>query len=431
MADKKASGELSPEAKKISDATVIGKIIVEQGLADSSEVRSSINRWQGLGKDASDDSLIQVLIDDGIATSHQLDKVRSQAEQQRSVQQIPGYQLLDKLGAGAMAVVFKAKQLSLDREVALKVLPKKFMTDPQFVDRFYAEGRAAAKLNHPNIVQAIDVGHAGDFHYFVMEFVEGYTVFDRIDQKGPYGEAEAIRVVTQISEALQHAQEKGLIHRDVKPRNIMIANTGIAKLADMGLARQVDDDEMAQVERGKAVGTPYYISPEQIRGLGDVDYRADIYGLGATFYHMIVGRVPFEGANPSAVMHKHLKEELVPPDHIREDISSGICEVIELMMAKDRNQRYKDWSDVLEDLNAISHGETPMYAQRTAVDLSGMGEAIEGGSDGRGGGATLVEANQFAAGPTMLEQPMFWLAAGSVLLNAIFLVFLVIAIVNS
>ncbi len=422
MADHQSSKSGATSSKSISDATMIGKIIVDQGLADSSDVRKSLDRWQHLGKEASDDTLIQVLLDDGIATSHQLEKVRSLAEQQRSVQQIPGYQLLDKLGAGAMAVVFKAKQLSLDRIVALKVLPKKFMSDPQFVERFYAEGRAAARLNHPNIVQAIDVGQAGDFHYFVMEFVEGHTVFDRISQKGPYGEKDAIRVVTQIAEALKHSNDKGLIHRDVKPRNIMITNTGIAKLADMGLARQVDDDEMAAMEKGKAVGTPYYISPEQIRGLSDVDFRADIYGLGATFYHMLTGRVPFEGANPSAVMHKHLKDELVPPDHIREDLGSGISEIIELMMVKDRDRRYKGWADVLEDLKAVSRGDKPMNAQHTSVDLSSIGESIENTN----APDAPVVADQFARPPSVLEQPVFWFAAASLLLNIILLVVLIL-----
>ena len=422
MADQQTSKSGTPSSKKISDATMIGKLVVDQGLAESADVRKSLDRWQAMGQEVGDDTLIQILIDDGIATSAQLNKIRSLAEQTRSVQQIPGYQLLDKLGSGAMAVVFKAKQLSLDRVVALKVLPKKFMSDPQFVERFYAEGRAAARLNHPNIVQAIDVGQAGEFHYFVMEYVEGYTVFDRITQKGPYDEKEAVQVITQIAEALKHSNAKGLIHRDVKPRNIMITNTGVAKLADMGLARQVDDDEMAAMERGKAVGTPYYISPEQIRGLHDVDFRADVYGLGATFYHMLTGRVPFEGANPSAVMHKHLKDELVPPDHIREDLGSGISEIIEMMMVKDREKRYKAWSDVLEDLQSVARGDKPMNAQHTAVDFSSIGDAVESSGESIG----PVVADQFAKPPSLLEQPVFWFAAASALLNLILVVVVII-----
>ncbi len=194
----------------LNDASLIGRLLIDQGLADMSQVRQSLSRWKELGQKASDDSLYMVMVNDGVATRQQLEKVRKLAEQQRTMQQIPGYQLLERLGAGAMAVVFKARQLSLDRMVAIKVLPKKFMNDPAFIERFYAEGRAAAKLNHPNIVQAIDVGQAGDFHYFVMEFVEGHTVHDHIEKHTRYPEHEAIRVITQVAEALHHAHQRAV-----------------------------------------------------------------------------------------------------------------------------------------------------------------------------------------------------------------------------
>ena len=176
-----------------------------------------------------------------------------------------------------MAVVYKARQLSLDRIVAIKILPLELSADKEYVQRFYQEGMAAAKLNHPNIVAAVDVGEAGGYHYFVMEYVEGYTVDDDLKKGKIYSESEALHIIVQIANALSHAHEQGLIHRDVKPKNIMITREGIAKLMDMGLARVADDAEVREAESGRLFGTPYYISPEQVRGLSDIDFRCDIY----------------------------------------------------------------------------------------------------------------------------------------------------------
>jgi serine/threonine protein kinase len=280
----------------------------------------------------------------------------------RPAQQIPGFQILGKLGAGAMATVFKARQLSLDRIVAVKVLPKRLSENQEFVERFHKEGKAAAKLNHNNIVQAIDVGEAGGYHYFVMEYVDGFTVYDELAKGKLYDEEEALRIIIQIGRALEHAHQRGFIHRDVKPKNIMLTRERVAKLADMGLAREASDVDAAMAEAGRAYGTPYYISPEQIRGEVDIDPRADLYSLGATFYHMVTGRVPFDAPTPAAVMHKHLKEPLVPPDHINTRLSSGVGEIIEVMMAKDRMRRYANATDLLEDLEAVARGEPPVHA---------------------------------------------------------------------
>jgi serine/threonine-protein kinase len=277
----------------------------------------------------------------------------SQAGRENVTRQIPGYQILEKLGAGAMAVVFKAKQISLDRIVAIKVLPKKLSADKEFVKRFYAEGQAAAKLNHPNIVQAIDVGEAHGYHYFVMEYVEGDTVYDDLQSGKVYGEAEALNIVIQIGRALGHAHNQGLIHRDVKPKNIMITRSGVAKLMDMGLARVADDAAAIEAEQGKLYGTPYYISPEQILGKDDVDFRCDIYSLGATLYHMVTGRVPFEGETSHDVMVKHCKQPLVAPDRYNMDLSFGLVKVIQRMMMKRRKRRHGSTAEMIEDLQSV------------------------------------------------------------------------------
>ncbi len=352
--------------------TEIGRIVVDLGLATRTEVEFC-REQQKQSSDPNQRSLADLLIEHQFITVNQAKRIRGQIEERRSGQ-IPGYQLISKLGKGAMATVYKARQNSLDRIVAVKVLPKRMSENPEFVDRFYKEGKAAARLSHNNIVQAIDVGSTPDgYHYFVMEYVEGKTLYD-VMQPPPVGEgrnfseAEALDIMIQITDAMVHAHQRGLIHRDIKPKNILLMPNGVAKLTDLGLARAIDDKEAAESEAGKAYGTPYYISPEQIRGDVDIDYRADIYSLGATMYHMVTGRPPFEGDTPSAVMHKHLKQPLTPADHVNTALSAGIGEIIDVCMAKKRDERYASTSDLLEDLRAVRDGHPPIHA-RQAVDL--------------------------------------------------------------
>jgi len=346
--------------------TLIGRLVIDQGLATPEEVKLclTLTRTEENSSETLSNSLAQVLVNKEYVTKRQIARLREAIEAERSGSSISGYKILGKLGAGAMATVYKAKQISLDRIVAIKKLPKKFSSNPQFIERFFAEGRAAAQLNHPNIVQAFDVGNEGDLYYFVMEYVEGRSVHDDIVTHKRYKESEAVEIAIQVAEALEHAHNRGLIHRDVKPKNIMITKDGVVKLADMGLARAMSDVEAAEAEAGRAFGTPYYISPEQIRGEKDIGPPADIYSLGVTLYHMVTGSVPFEGKNPSSVMHKHLKSELVPPDHVNPKLSAGISEVIEMMMAKRVKDRYQNCADLLIDLQAIKKGETPPLAHK-------------------------------------------------------------------
>ncbi len=350
--------------------TLIGRLVVDQGLATPEEVKHCLTLSrnepveEGGKVEELSNSLAQLLVDREYVTKRQIARLREAIEAERSGSSISGYRIVGKLGAGAMATVYKAKQVSLDRMVAIKKLPKKFSQNPQFIERFFAEGRAAASLNHPNIVQAFDVGNEGDMYFFVMEYVEGRSVHEDIVKHKRFKEDDAIDVGIQVAEALEHAHERGLIHRDVKPKNIMITKEGVVKLADMGLARAMSDVEAAEAEAGRAFGTPYYISPEQIRGEKDIGPPADIYSLGVTLYHMVTGNVPFEGKNPSSVMHKHLKSDLIPPDHVNPKLGAGISEVIEMMMAKKVKDRYQNCSDLLIDLRAIKKSESPPLAHK-------------------------------------------------------------------
>ena len=362
--------QIEPKSTGLSNNldTEVGKVILDLGLATTTEL-DFCREQQKQASDPNQRSLADLLVENNFITPTQARRIKSQLEERKS-RQIPGYELIAKIGKGAMATVYKARQLSLDRVVAIKVLPKRSSENEEFVSRFYAEGRAAARLSHNNIVQAIDVGSTPNgFHYFVMEYIEGKTLYDLMLPR-PHGEGrtfsenEALDITIQMADALAHSHEKGLIHRDVKPKNIILTPNGVAKLTDLGLAREVDDKKTAEFEAGKAYGTPYYISPEQIRGDVDIDFRADIYSLGATMYHLLTGHPPFEADTPSAVMHKHLKEPLRPPDHINTALSAGISEIIEVAMAKNRDDRYANTQDMLEDLKAIRAGHPALHARR-------------------------------------------------------------------
>ncbi|UCC31538.1 MAG: serine/threonine protein kinase [Phycisphaerales bacterium] len=351
----------------VADDSQLGRVVVERKLCTSNEIELVRAELKGLAEKGTTTSLGDLLVQRGFITHTQLSRLQTAMDEDsmyRPAQQIPGFQILNKIGQGAMAVVFKAKQLSLDRIVAIKVLPKRLSDNPEFVERFYREGRAAARLNHANIVQAYDVGESGGYHYFVMEFIDGKTVYDVVNDGRPMEESEALGLILQAAKALEHAHAQDLIHRDVKPKNLMLTKAGDVKLADMGLAREVGDYATATAEAGRAYGTPYYISPEQIRGEITIDARADIYGLGATFYHIATGKVPFDGTSPSEVMHKHLKDPLVPADHVNHSLSSGIGEIIEVMMAKSPDDRYPSMSELIDDMEAVTRGEPPFQARK-------------------------------------------------------------------
>jgi len=345
-------------------------------LVTQEELNECASLLQDAEGNATGHTLGDVLVNHNYVTIRQLDRLQSDFDTRKSTQRIQGYRIIRKLGAGAMATVFLAQQESLDRPVAIKVLPKKFSENEEFLERFYKEGRAAAKLNDANIVQAYDVGNSGEYHYFVMEYVDGDTVYEQIVEKKKLSEKEALPIIRQVAKALKHAHEVGFIHRDIKPKNIMISKNGDVKLADLGLARALDDQVAAEAEAGRAYGTPYYISPEQIRGKKNITPAADIYGLGATLYHMVTGNVPFSGKNPSDVMHRHLKQELVPPDHINSSLSAGFSQVIEMMMAKDVSQRYQNATDLIEDLDAVASGLSPQFAQPT-LDFAKLAEVVK------------------------------------------------------
>lgn len=280
------------------------------------------------------------------------------------VRRIGNYELLEKLGQGGMGTVYKARQVSMDRIVALKILPPSFAKRKEFIERFFREARASAKLNHPNIVNGIDVGQDNGLYYFAMEFVDGSSV-NSLLKHGAIKEFRCAEIGHDIAQALLHAHQNGILHRDIKPDNILIDSNGLAKLCDLGLARveSETEDEKGLTQQGQAVGTPHYISPEQAKGIRDLDVRTDLYSLGATLYHMATGKTMFEGPTSVVIMTKHLTDKAVSPAAINPNISKGFANVLARLLAKDRNDRYVSAQHLADDLKRVQNGQSPTNAE--------------------------------------------------------------------
>jgi serine/threonine-protein kinase len=232
------------------------------------------------------------------------------------------YQITEELGRGGMAVVYRAYQPSLNRHVAIKVLPPQLSFDPQFVERFQREARAAARLRHPNIVVIHDVGEQDGNYYIVMEYLEGRTLNQLIEQEGPLSPQRAAHIIDQVAAALDYAHQQGVVHRDVKPANIFVGKDDRVTLTDFGIAKAATDAEQL-TRTGMLMGTPEYMAPEQAEG-SNVDHRTDLYSLGIVLYQMLVGRVPFRGTTPHATLHAVIYEPPPAPHQINLAVSPAV-----------------------------------------------------------------------------------------------------------
>ena len=367
-----------PKSSSGVDESQLEKSILRRGLATAAEIEACKSQRKQLVAKESDvsKSLLEIMVEAKVLTRSQMTRLSQESGEVNRKFQIPGYQMLQKLGKGSMGVVYKAKQLSVDRVVAIKILLEPLAQNKEFIKRFEREAMIAAKLSHNNVVNAIDAGVIDGHYYFVMEYVEGPTIKDFLDKNKTFDEKDALRITLAIAEALKHAAQRGLIHRDIKPENVILTKEGEVKLADLGLARLTDDDKWVLSEAGMAIGTPYYISPEQVRGQTNIDIRADIYSLGATLYHMVTGKVPYGGETPNEVMRKHVDPDvaLVPPDHLNSRLSGGLGMVVETMMAKNREHRYQTPDDLILDIKCLQRGESPMIAGQKPDTLLALAE---------------------------------------------------------
>ncbi|SKC87214.1 Stk1 family PASTA domain-containing Ser/Thr kinase [Maledivibacter halophilus] len=301
------------------------------------------------------------------------------------------YEILEKIGGGGMALVYKAKCHLLNRFVAVKILRPEFISDEDFLNKFEKESQAAASLSHPNIVNIYDVGTDNDTHYIVMEYVKGKTLKKHIKEKGSLTNEEVINISKQIALALQHAHNNHIVHRDIKPHNILITDDGRIKVTDFGIARAITSSTITNT--GNVIGSVHYFSPEQARG-GFVDEKSDIYSLGITMYEMKTGRVPYSGNTPITVALKHLKEEIVPPSMISDDISKGLENIILKATQKDKNKRYDNAVELYDDLEKakknpehnidfIDDDESPTRVIPSIGDLDDIDDMDDNSNDGK------------------------------------------------
>lgn len=260
------------------------------------------------------------------------------------------YEIIEQIGQGGMAIVYRAKDQLLNRYVAIKVLRQEFTHDEQFIKKFKRESQAAASLSHHNIVNIYDVGVEEDIHYIVMELINGKTLKRFIQENGKVNWKQVVHITIQIASALEQAHKNHIIHRDIKPHNIIITQENVAKVADFGIARAITSSTITQVE--DTMGSVHYLSPEQARG-GFVNEKSDLYSLGIVIYEMVTGEVPFQGDTSVAVALKHIQEDVTPPIELNQSIPESLNSIILKLLKKNIDERYKNASALIHDLNRV------------------------------------------------------------------------------
>ena len=332
---------------------------VEEGLVTREQADRCLAEMKSAESIGAIITLDAVMVKKGLLSRKQADELLEGLSRKRMPRRIAGFELLETIGRGGMHTVFKARQISMDRTVALKVLSPKLSSQKQYVERLFKEARAVAMLSHENIIRGYDVGEASGYYYFATEFVDGEPVSARLGRMGRLREADALAITEQIALALSYIHTTvNMIHGDIKPGNIILTQKGTAKLADLGLARIIGEAGVTEA------GTPHYISPEQARGTVDVDIRSDIYSLGATLFHMATGVPPYAGNTANGIIAKHLTAPIPSPQILAPELSPGTCTLITTMLAKDRNERYQTPDELLQDIRKVRSGLTLPTAPR-------------------------------------------------------------------
>jgi serine/threonine protein kinase len=275
------------------------------------------------------------------------------------------YQILSHIATGGVCAIYKAVDVDLGREVALKILPSDLAAKPNVMERFRREARHAARLRHDNIVAIYEFGQANGTYFLALEFVAGTDLFKLVSSEGPLEPQESLVYLIQLTRALEHLHKFGVVHRDVKPSNILLAQRDgrpIVKLTDLGLARLASEDDFRITQAGFTVGTVDYMSPEQARDSGEADIRSDIYSLGCTWFHLLTGRPPFPEGGLTERLLKHLRDEPPSVRQFNPRVSVGMAAVVRRMLAKDPGDRYPTPADLMRDLTLLERGGTPVGA---------------------------------------------------------------------
>ena len=276
-----------------------------------------------------------------------------------TLMKVGSYDLLDQIAEGGMGTVYKGRNRESGQIVAIKIVPEGMADNHTLQTRFQKEFKAASNLDHPNVVRALEYGVLGGRPYLVMEFVDGESLGQRIERDGRIPEAEAIRIIALASQGLHHAHKNGMVHRDVKPDNIIVTKEGQVKLLDLGLVKEADND-VNLTRTGRGLGTPHFMAPEQFRNAKNADVKCDIYSLGATLYQMVTGELPFRSMGPLDAWMKKINNELTPPSQIVPDLSERINWAILRAMSADPEKRPDSCREFVEDLTGYSTRKVPV-----------------------------------------------------------------------
>src|SRR4051794_3331760 len=304
-----------------------------------------------------------------------------------AMQTVGNYELLDKIAEGGMGAIYRGRDLRTGQVVAIKLMPPHMAANPVLLKRFEQEFRAASRLDHPNIVRALDYGDNGTSPFLVMEYVDGESLGQKLEREGRMSEAEAIRIIAQVAQGLHRAHKHNLIHRDVKPDNILIRTDGVAKLADLGLVKEADTD-LNLTKTGRGLGTPHFMAPEQFRNAKGADARCDIYSLGATLYMMVTGELPFKSTGPLDAWMKKLKNDLPPARELRPELSERLDAAIRRAMSPEPGSRPASCRAFVDELTGrapASDGAVDTVSDQwymVCTDPDGVEQTIKGTTAG-------------------------------------------------
>lgn len=354
------------------------------GFASSAQVEECRRAFQAARLQGVETTLPDILVKRDCITPEQAKAILRRMG--REAPALPGYEGLERIGRGGMGVVYRARPKGREGFVAIKVLYPEITEDPEYLRRFFREAQAARGLKHPNIVQGLAVGYAEPHYYCVMEYVAGPNLDEVIRARGPLPIPDAVRVLRHLARALKHIHAHGLIHRDIKPKNILLAPGGFAMLADLGLLKRVEDGSITQPEA--VMGSALYISPEQAQGAAYLDIRSDLYSLGATAFEMLVGRPPFEGKTPAVVLERKLREPAPDPAALRPDVPPALARIVRRLLVRDRRQRTADPTELLESLRRLEGDRAAAAAEASARPAARL--APWGGLGGIAAGLALA-----------------------------------------
>jgi serine/threonine-protein kinase len=360
-------------SKEVSEDTV-ARFLIQNGIIATEKVDAARAAQAESAKRGTRMSLLEALDKNGLISNAEREHIEQQLNSPTTVRvrKLGDYKLIKKLGEGGMGTVYVAEDTTQQRKVALKILSRERARDQAFLTRFQHEARSALKLRHENLVAAYATGDAYGRYYYVMEFCEGEPLDRILTRDGFLPWEKALGIVVQIARGLEYAHLQGFIHRDVKPGNIFMTSGGMAKILDMGLLKHVVGGKQSfSTKPGVVVGSPHYLSPEQIHAEKNIDCRADIYSLGATFYHLLTGDTPYHGESPVMVLMRHLDSPVPNAKVIRPQIPDALARIVQRMMAKNPGDRYKDCKELLADLQTV-HADSAGISNSVSSALSNV-----------------------------------------------------------